>query len=442
MMQLEDWLLQGAQTHPAKTAIICGGDSISYHELWNEVEAYANKYRQDGGSRIVVLRSSQTIRFLTEYFACHLAGKVCVPLESNCPDSRFDAICQELRACLVPENVADILYTTGTTGYQKGIMISHRYITANAENLVSGHHYSSELLFVISGPLNHLGSISKVWATVMVGATLCLTDGIKDMNAFLSTFHLPYAKVASFLVPSSIRVLLQFAHKELSALSHKIDFIETGAAPMSQSDMESLCRLLPHSRLYNTYASTETGIVCTHDYNDGYCISSCVGKPMKHASVFITGSGNIACRGETLMEGYAGDMALTTSVLHDGAVFTQDNGSIDEQGRLHLTVRSGDIINTGGFKVNPVQVEEAVLAYPGIEDCICTEGNHPVLGIVLKLYIVLEDGFVLDKKDLARFLQEKLEKHAVPHLYSITDHIERTYNGKLNRNYYRNLLRE
>lgn len=435
MMQLEDYLRGWAESCPSKVAIICGEETVTYHELWEQVTHRSLEYKQQEGYAVVI-RSSQNIEFLVTYFACHLAGKAIVPLESDCTDAKLNTIQQEINTCQIPSNVADILYTTGTTGKQKGIMISHKAIVANAENLLSAMHFTSDLLFVISGPLNHIGSLSKIWPTIIAGATLNITAGMKDMNAFLRAFQLPYHKVATFLVPSSIRMLLQFAKKDLTALSEKIDFIETGAAPMTQADMEALCRLLPHTRLYNTYASTETGIICTHNYNSDYCMAGCLGKPMKHSSIFITTEGNVACKGDTLMEGYVGDDASTQSVLHDEALFTSDQGKIDAEGRLHLTGRSGDIINIGGYKVNPVEVEDAALSFPAVADCICTASPHPVIGTVLKLYVVPKDGKELNKKALFTHLEQKLEHHQVPQLYTIVDHIERTYNGKLNRIFY------
>lgn len=435
MMQLEDYLRGWAESCPTKVAIICGEETVTYHELLEKVTHRFFEYKQQEGYAVVI-RSSQTIDFLITYFACHMAGKAIVPLESDCTDVKLNTIQQEISACQIPSNVADILYTTGTTGKQKGIMISHKAIVANAENLLSAMQFTSDLLFVISGPINHIGSLSKIWPTIIAGATLNITAGMKDMNAFLRAFQLPYHKVATFLVPSSIRMLLQFAKKDLTALSEKIDFIETGAAPMTQADMEALCRLLPHTSLYNTYASTETGIICTHNYNSDYCIAGCLGKPMKHSSIFITTEGNVACKGDTLMEGYVDDDVSTQSVLHDEALFTSDQGRIDAEGRLHLTGRSGDIINIGGYKVNPVEVEDAALSFPAVADCICTASPHPVIGTVLKLYVVPKDGKELNKNALFTHLQQKLEHHQVPQLYTIVDHIERTYNGKLNRKFY------
>ena len=81
----------------------------------------------------------------------------------------------------VPEDTADILYTTGTTGLSKGVIISHRAIIADAENLIAGQGFSHDLAFVVNGPLNHIGSLSKIYPVVILGATLIIVDGMKDI---------------------------------------------------------------------------------------------------------------------------------------------------------------------------------------------------------------------------------------------------------------------
>lgn len=94
---------------------------------------------------------------------------------------------------------------------------------------------------------------------ILVGGTIHLLDGIKDIDAWFQVMEqVKEQTFASFLVPASIRMLMAFSAERLSQNADRIEFIETGAAPMAQADMERLCHLLPHSRLYNTYASTET----------------------------------------------------------------------------------------------------------------------------------------------------------------------------------------
>ena len=318
----------------------------------------------------------------------------------------------------------------------KGVMLSAEAWAANAENLIDRLGFTSELLFIVCGPLNHLGSLSKIYPTLMTGSTLYLLENLKDLNAFFSVFELPFAKFATFLVPSSIRMLLQFAREELAAVARKVDFVETGAAPISQHDMEQLCQVLPHSRLFNTYASTETGIVCSYEFSRYGCVPGLVGKPMKHSSVRIDENGRVVCSGSTLMSGYVAGPEATAQVLVDGEVRMSDLGFIDERGMLCLRGRSDDIINVGGYKVNPSEVEDAVSSFGPVQDCICVPAPHVVLGTAPKLLYVPRQGQTVTPREIADFLKGRIESYKIPLLYEAVDAIKRTYNGKLDRKAY------
>ena len=438
-MTIEDYLRNNACHCADKVAVICRGEQVTYAELWQRIELKAEQIRAHYAPRsVAVLRSSQSVDFLVTYFAMHCADVVAMPLEHDIPEAAFDAIAEQYAAFRAPDGVADILFTTGTTGKSKGVMISHGTIIADSENLIDAMGFSHNLLFIVNGPLNHIGSLSKVYPTFMMGATLCILENLKDLNAFFDAMDYPCDKVATFLVPASIRIVLQLAKSRLAQYAHCLDFIETGAAPMPHSDMLELCRLLPNTRLYNTFASTETGIVATYNFNDGECLPACLGRPMKHSRIFITDEGRVACQGPTLMTGYALDDALTAQVMRDGAVFTADNGRIDEQGRLRLMGRIDDVINIGGFKVAPTEVEDVALACPGVNDCICVSDVSPVLGQRLKLLVVKDGSHDITWRELARFIADRLEGYKVPQAYQAVDHIERTFNGKLNRKFYRN----
>lgn len=436
-MILEDYINRNARLHPQKTAILCDKQRVTYAELYNMVSSRAEEMTHSSHPQIVCLRALPTIDYLVTYFALHLAGRVVVPLERDLPDETFSKIEAELCRHTCPSGSADILYTTGTTGQSKGVIISHRTIIADAENLIDGQGFSHELAFVVNGPLNHIGSLSKIWPVIMLGATLIIVDGLKDLNRFFDAFDYPAQKMATFLVPASIRILIQMGKDRIAALADKMDFIETGAAAIPLSDMQTLCRLLPKTRLYNTYASTETGIISTYNYNNGNCVAGCLGRPMKHSQIIITPEGLIACKGATLMTGYIGDPERTAAILKDGTVYTSDIGTLDEQGMLHLNGRAGDVINVGGFKVSPTEVEAAALSHPDVKDCVCISVDHKITGKALKLLVVMNEGKELEPRVLAKYLKTKLETYKIPLLYARIDEVARTFNGKIDRKHYK-----
>lgn len=434
-MTLEERIEHFAKLTPEKAAIISGNETLSYASLYKRIQERAKQLNLEKGQPHV-FTATQDADFIVTYCAIHLCGAVCIPLEASTPKERLNDIHCKISPPKGGWEVTDILYTTGTTGEAKGVMLSSEAWTANAENLIDRLGFTSDLLFIICGPLNHLGSLSKIYPTLMSGATLYIIDSLKDLNAFFSIFELPFTKFATFLVPSSIRMLLQIASRDMAAVSEKINFIETGAAPISQHDMEQLCLLLPHSRLFNTYASTETGIVCSYEFSKYGCEPGLVGKPMKHSSVRIGEDGRVICSGKTIMSGYAGAPEATAQVLREGEVFTSDIGHLDENGMLHLQGRRDDVINVGGYKVNPSDVEDAVSAFDLIEDCVCIPAPHIILGTVPKLLYVPKAGQAVKPKDIADFLKGRIENYKIPLLYEAVESVKRTYNGKLDRKYY------
>ena len=432
-MVIEDKLRENAALYPDKVALVCGEKSLTYRQLYQAIKDKADSMGDIRGCLIPIVAYPNVDFFIT-YFALHLTGAVAVPLHKDIPAKKLNDYAETLEQGIVPEEVADILCTTGTTRNAKPVMISHPTIMANAENLVLSQGFSHDVTFIINGPLNHIGSLSKVYPTIYVGGTIHVIDGMKDIKTFFTAIDDAPNKVATFLVPAAIRILITLWRKELIAVADKIDVVETGAAPLAATDMKLFCELLPHSRLYNTYASTETGIISTYDYNDGASLAGCVGHKMKHSSFFITADGYVACKGKTLMTGYWNDEEATRNVLKDGVIRTADLGRIDEKGRLRLLGRGDDTINVGGYKVAPSEVEEVALAFPTVKDCICISANHPVVGTVLKLLVVPHNGY--DKKKLILFLKDRLETYKIPVLYGEVEVIQRTFNGKIDRKFY------
>ena len=438
-MTLEESIRHYAETTPEKTAVVCGKDSITYSGLWNAILSRIEELRDSGlePARPYVYRASQDINFIVTYCAVHQMGAIAVPLEAQAPQERFDMVKTEVDSCTFAPGIADILYTTGTTGRAKGVMLSSAALEACADNFIDSMPFTSDLLFIISGPLSHIASLFKMHPTLTAGGTVCVLDGLKDMNAFFDAFNLPFGKFATFLVPASIRLIMQFSYEKLCALSDRIAFIETGAAPITHADMEQLAKALPHSHLYNSLGGTEIGCVTTYDFNDGKYMEGCIGRPLKHSNVEVTPEGNVVISGETIMSGYVANEELTRKTLRDGKIYGADLGYVGEDGMIFLRGRQDDVINVGGYKVDPVEVENVASSFPGVKDCICIAAVHPVIGTVLKLLVVLSDGVELDKKALALHIRESLESYKVPTYYEAVGKINRTYNGKLDRKSYR-----
>ena len=445
----------GAALCPNRPAV------LTYAQLWKAILAKSAELTSDGlkSGRPYVFRATQDADFIVTYCAVHLLGAVAVPLGAGETEANFLAVKKETESVLFPgsespqggssafpDGISDILFTTGTTGKSKGVMLSESYYAACTGNFLAEMPFGEDLLFIVSGPLNHIASLLKLYPVLSTGGTLYIIDGLKNMNLFFDAFNLPFKRFATFLVPASIRMLLQFSREKLRSLSSKIAFIETGAAPITKADMELLSDTLPDSGLYNTYGGTEIGCAASYNFNDGKHLEGCVGKPLKNSSVEIADDGTVVVSGRNIMSGYLNDAESTREVLRDGRIHLSDTGCFDENGLLHLTGRLGDVINVGGYKVNPLEVENAAASFPGVRDCICVAAAHPVIGPVLKLLVQTDaaprssdcpDAPQFDRQALARHLKSRLESYKVPVLYETVPEIRHTFNGKKDRKFYR-----
>lgn len=478
-----------AQETPDRVAVITqgGGVETTYRELYSLAGGYAEYLHGNGLGKgdIVVAKASQTLDYVVIYLGVHLAGGVITSAEAHMSAEGMAGIVRAVKAKMIisddrtvlntceavyldraevlsvaagagtrewqfpaADDSADILFTTGTTGASKGVELSHKALAATAENLIHGCGYRKDTVLIVPGPLNHANPVRKLFTTLVNGSTIYILNGMTNMKAFFAALNYPDGRIACCLPPSAVRTIFQLTRDEIGKYADRIDFIESATAPLPKPDKERLCELLPRTRLFNNYGSSEAASVCMYDYSRYPGRAGCIGKAMPNSRIFIVNDnkeeiasskenmGLLACEGDVNMKGYINEPELTGEVLINGVVYTNDIGYIDEEGFVYIAGRKGDVINVGGLKVAPTEVEEAALAIDGIEDCICLPVDHPITGQALKLLVVLREGTEFVPKQFAAFLKTRLENHKIPSQYEQVESIARTYNGKLDRKAY------
>ena len=473
-------------SNPDKVADVCDSQIITYNQLFGLASGYASFLKKKGLGKgdIVVLKASQSLNHVVAYLGIHLSGGVATALEATTPDDTIESIAKQLKAkCIISDALntfesdfitaklsavlddarlskresfvfpdeddsADILFTTGTTGKSKGVELSHKALVATAENLIFGCEYKPDTMLIVPGPLNHANAIRKVFTSLVNGSGLYILNGMKDVAAFFGALDYDCNKVSCCLPPAFIRIIFQASGDKLGEYADKIDFIESASAPLPEPDKNRLCKLLPNTRLYNNYGSSESASVCMYDYNKKQGLKNCVGKAMPNSEILIvddnrkeinsssSNMGFLACKGDVNMKGYIGEAELTKEVLDGGVLYTNDVGYIDDSGYIFVIGRKSDVINVGGLKVAPAEVESAVLGYEGIDDCIVIPIDDLITGKALKLLVVQRQSTHLDEQDLIKYLGTKLESYKIPHTIESVDKIARTYNGKLDRKHY------
>ena len=485
MNSIVEAVAAAALNKPDTVAVIAEGERITYAELWKEVRGFASYIGSFGfekGARIIV-KAKHSIWYVVASFGIHLAGYAHVPVgkmltvealqniaeqlsasmiisdldleESACAVVRSSSVC-ELAAAHYDvneqvkfpetEDICDILFTTGTTGKPKGVVLSHRAVVAVAENVYYG--IGAEAwegnVYLIPSPMDHAAGVRNLYVCMLTGTAAVLVDGFSNIKRFFENIR-QYRVTSLYMPPSAVRLVNLLAEKELSKYAEQIRFVYTSSAPFPETDKERLCKSLPNTKLFYAYGCSEAGRSCIIDYSQQKGRASCAGKPNINSYVFIvdenrqeiqsseTNQGLIAISGATVMNGYFNDPELTAKTLKNGVIYTNDIGYIDSEGYLYVLGRRDDVINVGGLKIAPTEVENVVLRFPGIAECACFAVQDKISGVLPKLNIVVEPTADVDIPELRAHMLKYLEAFKVPKTIEKVQEIPKTANGKIDR---------
>lgn len=492
MKTIEEAMLHTAALFPDKAAVIDKNGIFSYRYVTEQLLRTARFFAELGLRRDdrILVECTQKVDYLVIGLACHYAHMVFVPVEMNSPVERvkliFDMV--EPSLCIygkaagnfdtfgvtamsytqIAERIAEIetgmpqktsfdenelselLYTTGTTGTPKGIMISHGNNAAVAENIICATEMASDSVELIPLPLSHSHGLRTAYANLMNGSTIVLFDGVMDAKAIYNAIG-EYGINTLDLSPSAAKILLKLTKGRLGDYANQIKAIELGTALLDEETKENLKKTFPASRLYNFYGSTEAGRCCCLNFNSEDDIPFCIGYPSKNAQFIVCGPdkapiessaenpGLLAVAGSMNMLGYWRDEKTTAETIRDNYIYTSDLAYIDGKGRVFVLGRADDVINYKGIKISPEEIEVPAMSFGGIADCAAIAVADKLCGQVPKLFIQPNDGVSVDTKALIAFLKERLDDARTPKYVEVIDTIPRSGNGKLLRKQLRGL---
>lgn len=346
-----------------------------------------------------------------------------------------------------------IMFTTGTTGNSKGVTLRYRNTLAAMQNTMGTTGMCESDVNVIPAPLNHTFGFRRTMGSLYSGGTVVLLNGVTSARLFFKALD-EHGGTTLTLVPSAMEYILKVSGEMLAKYKDQIRSIEVGAEPVPNDLKEKLLKLLPKTNICNTYGSSEAGCVVGINYREWPDKLDSIGREAVNAEIFFTdenhkpmkadsskNAGFIAIRGPMVMECYHGDPALTGKVIGEASpneriLYTNDIAYKDEDGFIFLLGRKGDVINVGGNKVSPIEVEQTANSCPMVRECACVPCKDPngILTQVPKLFVVTEEGHEFCESKLKSYLTSKLEQYKVPLVYEIIDELPRTYNSKIQRN--------
>lgn len=471
-MTIERLIFEHAQTTPQKAALIQGQTEVSYEQLWKEIETCASWFcrHAERGDRVIV-SASKDIQFVYTYFGAHMAGMICVPIDPETNETRLKRIVEVAKPSLIvgelrnkggydvipfgeckagkmeemqfPEesDVADLLFTTGTTGLPKGVALTFGNQMAAAENINAFIGNTEDDVEMLALPISHSFGLGRLRCVFAKGATLVMLGSFASMKKFFG--EMERCRVTGFgMVPASWAYILKMSGEKIGQFADQLRYIEIGSAFMPLENKQRLMNLLPTTRICMHYGLTEasrSAFISFHDDRE-HLMTAGKAAPNTEVAVFseqgerlqANEDGEICVKGGHVCSDYWGmPKEVFERDFFDGYFRTGDWGHLDDEGYIYLVSRKKEIINVGGKKVSPLEVEEHLNEIDGIEESACVGVHDEVLGEVVKAFCVCTKE--VDYEEVKKILFRKIENYKIPVFFETIDQLPKTQNGKLQR---------
>lgn len=472
-----------------KIAVAFRKDTLTYQQLGERIVAFAKvlkgHFQIAPREKVMILAVSRT-EYVVALLAIQYLGAISIPIEKKAvPDtiqtvfsyseSKVVLMDKEVEgvntysltalykeATLLSENektqnlleayrkpvdetlVAEMLFTTGTTGIPKGVMLTYENLSSSIANTKNGVGMLESDVVLVPLPLNHSVGMRVLRTTLFIGASLIIQNGFRFAKELIENIQL-YQCTALVSVPATVPIIRKQMKEQFEEVLGTLRYIEFGAGSLSYSMRQELSTILPNTEIINTWGSTETGgaiFLNMSKHPEKYKSLGCPADGIEIKVVDVNGNeiqgrgnefvGRMALRGKMCMSGYYNMPEENKKTLVDGYLVTNDLVYLDEDGFVYMLGRADSIINVGGKKVSPVEVENIALENNKISECACVGVEDPedILGQVPVLYYVSKQP-VFDVTELKQFLQKKMEEYKVPHFYVRLNQIPRNRMKKI-----------
>lgn len=340
-------------------------------------------------------------------------------------------------AAVTPDDVSDILFTSGTTGRSKGVLCAHRQsLSASASWAANGKITADDRYLCINPFFHNFGYKAGILACLQTGATLIphLTfDPLRALRA------IEQHRITVLPGPPTIyQTLLDHPARGDYDLS-SLRFAVTGAATVPVVLVERMQSELDIDIVLTAYGLTEAngmGTMCRAD-DDAVTVATTCGRPFADFELRIDapqsgGSGEVLLRGPNVMLGYLDDPAATAAAIDaDGWLHTGDIGVLDAAGNLRITDRLKDMYICGGFNVYPAEIEQVLARLDGVADAAVIGVPDERLGEVGRAFLVTRPGAQLDEQSVIAYTREHLANFKTPRSVRFVDALPRNAGGKV-----------
>jgi oxalate---CoA ligase len=476
----------------APSIVLPAQSLLTYSELQRQIDDIATNLKAagiDAGQRVgIVLPDGPELAIAITGTACHATA---VPLNPNLTAAEFDDLIATLRleAVIVPEwsdtaardvagrhrlslleavrqndrvgvslraqqalslarghavgpdDAAFILRTSGTTARPKLVLVTHRNLLAMAERLQHWFALTPQDRALCVMPLYYAqGLKTALFVPLILGGSLACpsrTDG-SDFFSWLSDLEPTWYSAG----PTFHRAVEERARaRGQTGFRHTLRFIQSASAPLPEAVRDGLEKSFGVPVL-DSYGLSEAGLVAANSTVPQFRKPGTVGRPWRD-ELAIRGDdgqrlapgvlGEIVVRGAGVTPGYADNPTATRAAFRDGWFHTGDLGRIDEDGYLTVVGRLNDLINRGGEKIAPAEIDCALVRHPGVLEAVTFSVRHPRLGEDVAAAVVMRPGYVATSLELRQFLRAMLAPVKIPRRIHIAPALPKGETGKVSR---------
>ncbi len=440
------------------------GPPVTYRELDVRCAAFARVLRDrevQPGDRVVV-QIDKSPDAVAIYLACLRIGAIYVPLNTAYTDSEVDYFIDDaaprttirnadmagLTAAAdtaepwmgcqtrLADDLAAMVYTSGTTGRSKGAMLTHANLATNALTLHAIWRFAPGDVLLHILPIYHVHGLFVALHTAMLNASTVLFQTRFTVDDTLEL--LPEATVMMGVPTHYIRLLDDPRFGQDTCANMRL--FTSGSAPMTEAVHASFTERTGHTIL-ERYGMSECGMITSNPY-EGERTPGTVGYPLPGVQIRVMDNdvdcpagdvGIVHVRGPNVFAGYWRQDDKTDEAHQDGWFVTGDVGSVDTEGRLTLEGRAGDMIISGGLNVYPKEIEMALDECNGVHESAVVGLPHPDLGEQVVAFVVADGTTSLTAHELQSTLRSQLAPFKVPKSIRLLDELPRNSMGKVQK---------
>ncbi len=349
------------------------------------------------------------------------------------------------------DDLSVILFTSGTTSFPKGVMLTHNSFASYILSHVTPADPELAESNVLTVPLYHIAGMQAMISAIYGGRTLAIQRQFEpsDWMRIVEEERVDRA----MMVPTMLKMLMdheEFHNRDLSSLS----VITYGAAPMPVEVIRRAIVEFPGVQFINAFGQTETAATITMLPPDDHVLTgseeeierklkrlTSIGKPLEDVEVRIVDEdahdtpvgevGEIVARGQRLMKGYWGQESQTAETIKDGWLYTGDLGYWDDDGYIFLAGRARDFIKRGGEMISPEEVEQVLHSHPAIEEAAIIGVEDIDWGERVRAVVVATQGHIVDEEDVIEYCRQRLASYKKPESVVVVDELPRNPMGKV-----------